>query len=108
MVYNNSIYAPGGTGVTIDSGSNGAIVRNNIVFGQKDSAGAIVDQGMASMLANNFISDPLFTDAGAGNFRLQAGSGAIDHGGSLPEVPDDFDGTARPRGAGYDCGAFER
>jgi hypothetical protein len=40
-------------------------------------------------------------------FSLLANSPAIDSGVTLSEVPDDFDRVSRPRGAGYDIGAYE-
>lgn len=52
--------------------------------------------------------NPGFVNAGGGDYHLQAGSPAVDAGlalGSL--VPDDYDGATRPKGAGYDMGAFE-
>ena len=51
--------------------------------------------------------DPLFVDVAAGNFHLQPGSPAIDAGFPLAQVTNDFDGDPRPRGPGYDIGAFE-
>jgi MYXO-CTERM domain-containing protein len=52
--------------------------------------------------------DPMFVDGSAGDFHLRAGSPAIDTGADLSaEVTVDFDGIARPQGAGWDIGAFE-
>jgi parallel beta helix pectate lyase-like protein/uncharacterized protein DUF1565 len=45
---------------------------------------------------------------GPTNFRLGPDSPAIDIGLSLPEVSLDADGVPRPRGEGYDLGAYER
>ncbi|MEO8089571.1 MAG: right-handed parallel beta-helix repeat-containing protein [Gemmatimonadales bacterium] len=42
------------------------------------------------------------------DFRLRYDSPAIDVGLPLAEVPMDADGVTRPRGAGYDLGAYER
>ncbi len=48
-----------------------------------------------------------FVNAAACNFHLTAPSPAIDHGSSVDAASFDFDGNARPQGAGYDIGAFE-
>ncbi|NOH01896.1 MAG: DUF1565 domain-containing protein [Chloroflexi bacterium] len=51
--------------------------------------------------------NPLFVDAAAGDFRLQAGSRLIDKGAILTIVKSDYAGTARPQGSGYEIGAYE-
>lgn len=51
--------------------------------------------------------DPKFVDVGARNFRLQAGSPAIDRGTGVVGTARDFAGTARPQGSTLDIGAFE-
>lgn len=58
--------------------------------------------------AHGVNADPLFANAGAKDFRLSAGSQAIDRGRLFAELGADQAGTARPQGAGYDIGAFER
>jgi len=50
---------------------------------------------------------PLFTDAAAGDFRLQAASPAIDKGSSEGAFNSDAAGLARPAGAAIDIGAHE-
>jgi hypothetical protein len=45
---------------------------------------------------------------GDGDFRLRSDSPAIDVGLAVPEVTQDADGVTRPRGGGYDLGAYER
>ena len=52
--------------------------------------------------------DPLLANPGEGNFHLKSGSPAIDTGASLSQVTNDYDGNSRPRGSGYDIGAFEK
>ena len=51
--------------------------------------------------------DPLFVNPEKNDFRLQAGSPAIDAGEHIPEVTTDIDGNPRPHGKGYDIGPYE-
>jgi len=41
------------------------------------------------------------------DYHLRAGSPAIDKGMRMTIVPNDYDGNLRPKGAGYDIGAYE-
>jgi len=50
--------------------------------------------------------DPMFVDVSKWNFRLKQGSPLIDAGASLSN-PVDLDDAARPKGAGFDIGAYE-
>jgi hypothetical protein len=59
---------------------------------------------------HSFLSTPaaLFVDAAAKDFRLAAGSPAIDAGTNLgTDVPADIDGAARPQRLAYDIGCYE-
>lgn len=51
--------------------------------------------------------DPKFVDASNGDFHLQGSSPAIDKGSSSGAPGTDYDGRSRPRGSGYDIGAYE-
>lgn len=51
--------------------------------------------------------DPLFQDVRHFNFRLRPDSPLIDAGKYFPEVRQDMEGVGRPRGSGFDIGAFE-
>jgi len=61
--------------------------------------------------SSNISADPLFVDPTGGDYHLQSGSPCVDAG--IDPVPDwglvnfDFDGDARPYGAGWDIGADE-
>jgi hypothetical protein len=58
----------------------------------------------------DIAADPQFvkyTRTGGADYRLQSTSPAIDRGATAFAPATDFDGTARPFGAGPDIGAFE-
>ena len=57
--------------------------------------------------------NPLFVNAGdptgaGADYHLQSTSPVKDNGVALTGVVNDYDGTARPIGAGYSLGAFEK
>jgi Periplasmic copper-binding protein (NosD) len=74
----NNFYAPGPT----------------MLIGVTDASGAVGLSG--------------FVNAATGDYRLAAGSAAIDKGALLPSVITDFTGAPRAIGAKPDAGAFER
>jgi hypothetical protein len=51
--------------------------------------------------------DPQFVDIANEDARFLPTSPLRDHGFALLDVPDDFDGTARPLGDGWDIGMYE-
>ena len=54
------------------------------------------------------MTNPSFLDEANGDFRLQAGSLAIDQGVELEEVSRDFtSNTVRPQLNDFDIGAYE-
>jgi len=56
---------------------------------------------------NDISADPQFVDPEYGDYHLQRGSACIDAGTSLGAPDRDMDGDSRPKGAGYDLGAYE-
>ncbi|HBC89715.1 MAG TPA: hypothetical protein DCZ94_22480 [Lentisphaeria bacterium] len=54
-----------------------------------------------------WMQDPKFVDFNGKNFSLQSNSPCIDTGLTLSMVADDYNGTSRPVGSGYDIGAYE-
>jgi regulation of enolase protein 1 (concanavalin A-like superfamily) len=82
------------------SSSTGLQVANVLVLGSTlpaEAAGA----------SNRAVAATAFADAGANDYRLAAGSPAIDTGVAIPGVERDRIGTERPQGAHYDIGAYE-
>ena len=80
------------------------VIDHNLTYGDR-SDDEYIDSGE--------IGDPLFINPSEGDFHLQPGSPAIDHGSSEGAPSNDFDGNFRPQDgdkdgiAGYDIGAFE-
>jgi hypothetical protein len=80
-----------------------ASVRYNMIHGAATKVGR--PRGV-TFSRNWERTDPRLVDAT--DFRLRYDSPAIDAGLRLPEVTHDADGVVRPRGVGYDLGAYER
>jgi hypothetical protein len=52
-------------------------------------------------------TDPLFVNVSGNDFHLQSSSPARDTGVIIALVTNDYAGTTRPQGSGYDMGAYE-
>jgi parallel beta helix pectate lyase-like protein/pectate lyase-like protein len=103
-IENNIFYSPQTAALLFeDLRFHDASVRYNMIF-----QGAIKEGRPSGVrFEHNWERvDPRLT--GTGDFRLRSDSPAIDVGLPLVEVTHDADGVARPRGAGYDLGAYER
>ncbi|MBN1673950.1 MAG: right-handed parallel beta-helix repeat-containing protein [Kiritimatiellae bacterium] len=109
--YNNTVVGKGAP-VSVN-GTASAEIRNNIlaggsrVRGLNDSRGGKPINQDAVVADNLSTADAMFVDQGAGDFRLKAGSPAIDAGIALAEVTVDKDGIPRPQGGAADLGAYE-
>ncbi|MGB4773957.1 MAG: gliding motility-associated C-terminal domain-containing protein [Daejeonella sp.] len=99
IITNSILYGNTGVGIS-NPGTATAIVSNSIVQG-----------GYADGGANIIDADPLFINPSAGDFRLQAGSPAINKGDKT-KIPaeyltTDLAGKPRVTGSNVDMGAYE-
>jgi hypothetical protein len=103
-IENNIFYGPNTAALYFENlRFPGATVRHNMVY----RAGIKVGKPKGVTFSRNWErTDPKLRELP--DFRLRYDSPAIDAGVPLSEVPVDADGVTRPRGAGYDLGAYER
>jgi hypothetical protein len=102
-IQDNIFYQPQTAGIYVFSGPvSGVTVSKNITYG-----GTIINGSTSGMtLSTNFDNtDPKLVNPGLFDFHLQPTSPAIDAASSA--VSQDFDSNTRPRGSGYDIGAYE-
>jgi hypothetical protein len=112
----------GGAGV-VSKTLNAEVVRNNLIVSNNggvnllNAASSTYDHnlvwgnvtnyaGLAAAGAGDVSLDPTFVDAAGKDFRLRAGSPAVDAGLDL-KLGGDYAGNPRPVGAKPDLGAFE-
>jgi putative cofactor-binding repeat protein len=106
IVENNIFYQPLNEGLHFSGGTYTNItVENNLTTGavttSTSPSGATVSGNLDNMDAELVAPD-------AGDFHTKASSPAIDHGVAITTLVHDIEGTKRPKGAGYDIGAYER
>jgi len=88
---------------TSDAFSN-IFIRNNLFYWNDID---ITDSNSISTQENNLFTNPLFSNLASDDYHLSEISPAIDSGLSVTEVAIDYDGVTRPKGDGYDIGAYE-
>lgn len=111
FVYNNTITGNTGLGLQLDTLTVNLTLRNNILYGNGDGSpgNQLADFGSTNTTQDhNLLTDPLFTNPGANNFTLQAGSPAVNAGVTVAAVTTDITGLPRPQDGVYDLGAYER
>jgi hypothetical protein len=103
-------------------GATGIALTSSIVFNTTgDSSDTLVGGNMCTTAtkyslispnsqpvgATNLNANPQLKNIAADDYHLLVTSPALDHGDPASAISVDFDGTARPQGAGRDSGAFE-
>lgn len=127
-VVNNTFYNNGvdwGGGIVMENTEAEDIVIRNNILSQNNTFQALeeipdnnftMDHNLidgfrdyeSEIYGDDYITgDPLFVSTSEPDFHLQENSPAIDKGSSTDAPGDDYEGTARPQGLGYDIGAFE-
>jgi parallel beta-helix repeat protein len=112
FIYNNLVYNSNDShnadyGIYVHSNSTGTEIKNNIAY--KNDVDFKNEAEHTTIVSNNlFSTDPLFIDEERFDFRLSAGSPAIDTGYNTSGIVDlDFNRDSRPIGSGYDIGPYE-
>jgi hypothetical protein len=103
----NNIVAFNHDGVAGLYGPDAPVLRDNIVYGNK--RGNYRNMADPTGTDGNVSVDPLFVDRAAGNYRLAAGSPAINTGDDSVVLPGELDAdfSARILGPHVDIGAYE-
>ena len=111
-IYNNTIYNNTTACVYLDGGAKTAVIRNNICYGNTGGGGGIIGSATTS---NNLFTNPLFKDAGAGDFGLLSISSPAYNTGSTVttatvnglSVSTDKNGIVRLQSRAFDIGALQ-
>jgi hypothetical protein len=118
VVENNILYTPDsfhGSLLVAGPSVSGFFSDYNVVVNHVSDDGGNTSISLAKWQAlgydrHSIVATPaqLFVDPANGDYRLKAGSPAVDKGAFLAtDVPTDILGVTRPKGLGWDIGAYE-
>ena len=82
---------------------NRMVASNNLHF----NTNGVYEHNYDKVMGIKSNLDPLFVDPSNYNYKLKAGSPAIDSGLTIAAVKTDINLVTRPKGNGYDIGAYE-
>jgi hypothetical protein len=103
--FENNIWMQQGTSATQFQSLFGA-TGTNVTFNRENYFNNSFATPSGAMFSNITAHNPLFVNAGARNYRLQANSPLINIGATT-SYPRDADNTPRPQGSGFDIGPYE-
>ena len=86
----------------------GNMAYGNLGYGNPDGGFVTWEGGGIDFSLGNVAGDPRFRNRAAHDYRLEAGSRALDRAVAGYSLRRDFAGRRRPQGGGYDIGALER
>lgn len=96
-LYNNILYARTGKKMNPNLNNSNVSYNYNVYY---NAAPTVTG-------ANDIVRDPLYSNAGTGDFTVQSGSPAIDTGTTTLAPTNDLIYKPRPKGAAVDRGAYE-
>ncbi|MBP7569185.1 MAG: right-handed parallel beta-helix repeat-containing protein [Acidobacteria bacterium] len=117
QIVNNTFCDIGGSGIDLTNAASGSLIENNLFSG---ISGSDVEATGGASQRNNLADgrNPVFVNAGAGDYRLEASSPAVDAGVASSvyagfqnvfgrSIAVDRAGGSRPAGSAWDIGAYE-
>ena len=110
FIKNNIFYNQPYHTVTVIGNTSGVDLDYNLAYNSDGSKAECVKWGnydTCQPLGHNIWNgNPQFVNPSGNDFHLVASSPAVDKGTNVG-VTDDYDGTPRPQGSGYDIGVYE-
>ena len=112
LVINNTLYKNIQRGIGVYSNADNILIRNNVAYQNKTNYFKDGTVTNTTTDHNLFGTDPKFVDPNNSNpnkrdYSLKPTSPAIDEGTASRAPKKDIAGNSRPRGSGYDIGAYE-